>query len=126
MKPHLRQALDRIVAADLPCFMDRSIDSVHSRGTSGDQPLHIAAFWGDSELIETFLEAGADIDSAGEDGFTPLHYAIEANDVKAAAWLISKGNPNQQDNFGNTPILDAIRLGRRRCFLLCLKNKLYD
>lgn len=61
-----------------------------------------------------------------DDRRTPLHYAIEANDVKAAAWLISKGHPNQQDNFGNTPILDAIRLGRRRCFLLCLKNKLYD
>ena len=91
MKPHLRQALDRIVAADLPCFMDRSIDSVHSRGTSGDQPLHIAAFWGDSELIETFLEAGADIDSAGEDGFTPLHYAIQQDKVEAARLLMERG-----------------------------------
>lgn len=61
-----------------------------------------------------------------DDRRSPLHYAIEANDVKAAAWLISKNHPNQQDNFGNTPILDAIRLGRRRCFLLCLQNKLYD
>jgi ankyrin repeat protein len=55
-----------------------------------------------------------------------LHYAIEANDVKAAAWCIENGNPNQRDNFGNTPLLDAIRQGRRRCFLLCLKHKFYD
>ena len=55
-----------------------------------------------------------------------MHYAIEANDVKAAAWCIENGNPNQRDNFGNTPIIDAIRQGRRRCFLLCLKHKFYD
>ncbi len=61
-----------------------------------------------------------------DDRRTPLHYAIESDDVKAAAWLISKGNPNQRDNYGHTPIIDAIRLGRQRCFLLCLKNKLYD
>lgn len=36
---------------------------------------------------------------------TPLHYAIEANDVKAAAWCLENGNSNQTDNFGNSPIL---------------------
>ena len=61
-----------------------------------------------------------------DDRRSPLHYSIEADDLKAAAWLIEKGNPNQRDNFGQTPILDAIRLGRQRIFLLCLKNKLYD
>ncbi len=61
-----------------------------------------------------------------DDGRSPLHYAIEADDVKAAAWLIEKGHHNQRDNFGQTPIVDAIRLGRQRIFLLCLKNKLYD
>lgn len=91
MNPKLQQTLDKIVAADLPCFIDRSIDSVHSRGISGDQPLHIAALWGDSELIETFLEAGADIDSAGEYGFTPLHYAIQQDNVEAARLLIERG-----------------------------------
>lgn len=55
-----------------------------------------------------------------EDGRTPLHYAIEADDVKAAEWLLSKGARNESDKFGNTPVMDSVRLGHKRCFLLCL------
>jgi ankyrin repeat protein len=91
MRLTLEEALDRIIAADLPGFMDRPIDSVHSRAKSGDQPLHIAALWGDTDLIEAFLVAGADIDSQGEDGFTPLHYAIEQDKAEAARLLIARG-----------------------------------
>ena len=91
MKPSPREALDRIVAADLPDYIGRSIDSVQSRASSGDQPLHIAAIWGDTEMIEVFLDAGADINSEGENSFTPLHYAIEQDKIDAAKLLIAHG-----------------------------------
>jgi ankyrin repeat protein len=33
---------------------------------------------------------------------------------------------NYRDNFGNSPIQEAIRLGRRACFLLCLHYEYLD
>lgn len=54
------------------------------------------------------------------DGRSPLHYAVEQDDVQSAYWCLSRGAKNKCDNFGNTPIMDAIRLGHRRCFLLCV------
>jgi uncharacterized protein len=91
MKLSLQEALDRVAAADLPSFTDRTIDSVHTRASCGDQPLHIAAIWGDTEMIEAFLDAGADIDSEGEELFTPLHCAIEQEKIAAAKLLIARG-----------------------------------
>ena len=97
----LEAALSRIIEADLPGFIDCRIDSVHSRGNLGDTPLHIAAFWGDTEMVCAFLDAGADIDSKGEDDHTPLHYAIEAEKAEAARLLISRGaNPRIKDWLG--------------------------
>lgn len=55
-----------------------------------------------------------------EDGKTPLHYAVEVDDAKAVSWCLSKGAQNVRDKFGNTPIMDAVKLGHRRSFLLCL------
>lgn len=54
------------------------------------------------------------------DGRTPLHYAVEVDDVKALNWLLKKGASNTPDKFGNTPVMDALRLGHRRSFLLLL------
>lgn len=63
---------------------------------------------------------------ADVDGRTPLHYAVEVDDVKAAEWCLSRGAPDAKDSFGNTPLMDAVRLGHRRCFLLCLHFQHYS
>jgi hypothetical protein len=55
-----------------------------------------------------------------EDGKTTLHYAVQADDAVIVYWLLTKGSANVADKFGNTPIMDAVRLGHRRSFLLCL------
>lgn len=33
---------------------------------------------------------------------------------------MSKGAKNVADKFGNTAVMDAVRLGHKRCFLLCI------
>ena len=97
-------ALNRIIEADLPDFMDRPIDSVQARGSFGDMPLHVAAIWGDAELVTVFLDAGADINAQGEDDYTPLHYAIEQDKVEVARLLIARGASLQKkDRFGHDP-----------------------
>jgi ankyrin repeat protein len=34
--------------------------------------------------------------------------------------LLRKGCNNVADKFGNTPVMDAVRLGHKGCLLLCL------
>jgi hypothetical protein len=60
------------------------------------------------------------------DNRTALHEAIAADDAGSANWCLENGIGNVKDNFGNTPILEAIRLGRKSCFLLCLNHNFYD
>ena len=60
-------------------------------------------------------------------GKTPLHYAVEADDVKSALWCLENGNPaGIRDSDKRTPIMRAIESGYRRCFLLLLEYKHYD
>ena len=61
-----------------------------------------------------------------QDGRTPLHYAVEVDDAKAVNWCLRKGAENVKDKFGSTPIMDALRLGHRRSFLLCLHYQHYS
>ena len=60
------------------------------------------------------------------DNRTALHEAIAADDVTSAYWCLRQRVENCRDNFGNSPILEAIKLGRRGCFLLCLHYQYYD
>ena len=60
------------------------------------------------------------------DNRTALHEAIAADDINSAAWCIEHNIGNSTDNFGCSPILEAIKLGRRACFLLCLHYELVD
>ena len=59
----------------------------------------------DIHLCEFLLSKGANPNIQGKDGFTPLHYASQNNDVDLANLLLSKGaNPNIQDKWWNIPL----------------------
>jgi len=60
------------------------------------------------------------------DNRTALHEAIAADDPAAVKWCIDHSIDNTRDNFGNTPILEAIKFSRKACFLILLQNKYYD
>jgi len=51
--------------------------NLHVRDMGGNTPLHIAAWSGNSENVQTFLgtDARDEKDAANNEGFTPLHYA---------------------------------------------------
>ena len=55
-----------------------------------------------------------------------LHYAVEADDIKAVNWLLSKNCPFITDNNSESPLSTAVKYGYQRCFLLLLDNKHYD
>lgn len=64
-------------------------------------------------LCAMALAAGAaDVNTAGPDGLTPLHVAIQAADLRKAQSLLSAGaNPNAVDRYGITPLSMAATNG---------------
>lgn len=79
-----------------------------------DQPLHIACWQKYETIVRVLIQAGADVNSRGDFGATPLHYAVFEGDeystpiVKA---LLSAGaDPNLVDNRASaTPLKWAQR-----------------
>lgn len=53
--------------------------------------LHIAAARGDTELLRTLLDAGAEVDAANVQGATPLCLALEQRNSAAARLLLDRG-----------------------------------
>jgi ankyrin repeat protein len=43
----------------------------------GQGPLHLAAQWGQEEVVTALIEHGADINRQDAEGRTPLHHAIQ-------------------------------------------------
>jgi ankyrin repeat protein len=39
---------------------------------------------------------------------------------------LNKGCPNVRDKFGNTPVMDAVRFGHKRSFLLLLNSQHFN
>jgi hypothetical protein len=91
--------------AELPWGFEAAAElGPHTRSTSGDTPLHIAAIRGEVRAIELLLNAGAEIDASGENGFTPLHYAVEQVKLEAVRVLLARGaSVEARNDFNETP-----------------------
>jgi len=62
-----------------------------SRATNGDTPLHAPIYASDEQAVVALLDAGADVNAAGEDAYTPLHAAIAQADSRLARHLTDRG-----------------------------------
>lgn len=88
----------------LPEYSELSIPSVTSVSLFGDYPIHIAAIRGSIDEISTLLNNGAEIDAAGEHGYTALHDAVEQGHFKVVEFLLQRGaSITIKNNDGVTP-----------------------
>ena len=73
----------------------------------GSTPLHIAAHIGSEDICNYLLQNGANVNTVGKDGFTPLFYA---QTICIATILIENGaNVNEIANEFSSPLLNAMQ-----------------
>ena len=70
-----------------------------------DTPLHRAAFWGYTEIVELLINNEVDVNAKDKYGCTPLHDAAEYSHLEIAEMLINRApDMNALANNGDTPL----------------------
>jgi len=89
-----------------------------------DNPLHIAARRGYTNILKLFVENGARIDDKNFYNLTPLHCAIRSGYINSTQFLIDQGASinTRGGNHYETSLLMAIKLGYIKIIELLLDN----
>lgn len=88
----------------------------------GATPLHLAATYGHTALIDPLLTCGAEIDAESPGG-TPLHRAVIGKDAVMVGLLVRRGaDLNAVTTPGMTPLERAVILGQREIATILLGN----
>ena len=100
--------------AGVQAELDKGVDPNAKGGDSGVPPLHWAAMWGHTEVVEVLIASGAYVDRTDNGGNIALHYAAlgagfpktKRGDQKGVAeLLIANGaNVNVRRIDGKTPL----------------------
>lgn len=78
-----------------------------------------AVYTGKPRVVKRLLEEGADIETCGNDGFTPLHVAVTEEQLAIIIILIRNGaNMDARDKWGLTPLHHAAGEGKTQVVLM--------
>ena len=91
-------------------------DLATARGTNGNTLLHLAgSIHRTPDYSRILLEAGADVNSANDRGWTPLHQTGYSNKVEIAELLLRYGASIEAEGHGSggTPLIAALFWGHR-------------
>lgn len=109
----------------------KAVESLIKQGTSLElredsraSPTFItqAAYLGHTQIVDSLLAAGADIESMNGDAATALICAIKGNKTETTALLIRKGaDVNTLDQFRNTPLSLARSLKNQKIVEMLVK-----
>jgi ankyrin repeat protein len=97
-------------------FLGDDPAAIHSHSSDGWTPLHLAAFFGHSELAAGLIERGAAVDARSTNAMvnTPLHAAVAGGHVEVVRLLLERGaKVNASQHGGWTALHGAAQAGRR-------------
>ena len=89
---------------------------VNAVAADGFQPLGLAAFYGDADVVDFLLEHGAAVNAASANAqkVQPLHSAVAGRHGEIVRMLLEHGaDPNARQQKGLTPLHAAASAGRR-------------
>lgn len=92
-------------------FIDRDMSDINVSAIDGDNALHSIVRSGDLRAAKLLIEAGIDLNKAGDLGFTPLHIACMQGNFEMAALLVGKGADLFAMSEGDAPFTTARRNG---------------
>jgi len=86
-------------------LLERGADPNDRDESRGRTPLHMAAEYGDMELVDLLIRYRADVNAPDRDRNTPLHYAVMRGHKHVAEFLLkNRANSNAQNKEGRTPL----------------------
>jgi ankyrin repeat protein len=91
-------------------FAETDFSDVNACSRDGDTGLHCVVGWGDFSGAKALIDAGIDVNKAGDLGYTPLHVACMRGNAEMVKLLIDKGADLFALSEGDTPFATA-RLG---------------
>lgn len=72
-------------------FENVDFSNVNASSSDGDNALHVVVRWNDVQAAVTLINAGIDINKAGDLGYTPLHIACMQGNLEIVKLLIARG-----------------------------------
>jgi len=103
-------------------LLDCGTADVNASTVWGLTPLMLAAGSRCSEAALELVGAGADVTSRDRADKTVLHHAVKNDLMKLAQWLLDLGaDPHATDSDGNTPLIDALVLGKQSMVSLLVR-----
>jgi ankyrin repeat protein len=94
-------------------LLEHGVD-INGRGDDGRTPLHVAAGYGNVEVLRVLLEHDANIGAEDTEGRTPLHEAALNRHVELVGVLLEHGaDVDAEDKKGETPFQIASLKGYR-------------
>jgi hypothetical protein len=92
-------------------------------GPAAEDLLVYGAGEGNTRLVEMILADGYSVDSKGNFGYTPLHFASSSGDERMVSLLLDRGaDPNARTGTGLTPLMRAAEEGHLEVVKLLLNK----
>ncbi len=99
------------VTRDLPLWEGVDLSDINASNCDGDNALHLAVGYGDLSVTRALIDAGIDINKAGDLGYTPLHVASSRGKLDMVKLLIENGADMFALNDGYPPFALARLMG---------------
>ena len=106
---NMNAALERIVAQlhSTADFAEVDFSDINACSMDGDNALHCVVRWGDFDAAQILINAGVDVNKAGDLGYTPLHVACMKGSMEMVKLLVDSGADLFAMNEGDIPFTSA-------------------